>query len=132
METTQLAMAPVGSGLLRRMNWAPVLAGTFAGAIVLMVVTGLMRAGESARPVVAAGSLSVLWAMPFVILLGAIAVMPFVHKHWWEKYYPVVALGLAGIAAAGYCLIFGRPEKWLHGMAEYVSFIILLGALFVI
>src|SRR6185436_11487446 len=76
-----------------------------------------------------AQSMSALWLAPFALLLAAIAVMPFINKHWWEKYYPAVSLGLAALAAGGYCLILARPEKWLAGMMDYVSFVILLGSL---
>ena len=36
---------------------------------------------------------------PFVILLLAIALMPFIHKHHWENHYPKVALGLGLVTA---------------------------------
>jgi hypothetical protein len=32
--------------------------------------------------------------LPFVVMLLAIALMPFIHKHWWEHHYPKVAVGL--------------------------------------
>ena len=36
----------------------------------------------------------VLMVTPFVVLLLAIALMPFIHKHHWENHYPKVAIGL--------------------------------------
>jgi len=30
--------------------------------------------------------------IPFVLLLTAIAVMPFLAPHWWEHHYPKVAV----------------------------------------
>ncbi|HXG37406.1 MAG TPA: sodium:proton antiporter, partial [Bacteroidota bacterium] len=33
-----------------------------------------------------------LWLVaPFVLLLGAIAVAPFINRHWWEHHYPKVS-----------------------------------------
>src|ERR1041385_4981721 len=80
----------------------------------------------------AAESISLLWAMPLVLLLGMIALMPFVHRHWWEKYYPAVAIGLAALTASYYLFFAPSATRWLEGMKDYVSFIILLGSLFVV
>jgi Na+/H+ antiporter NhaD/arsenite permease-like protein len=76
--------------------------------------------------------ISLWWSAPFVLLLAAIALMPFIRRHWWERNYPYVAFALALLVAAYY--FFGRraPALWLHAMGEYVSFIVLLGAMFVI
>lgn len=76
---------------------------------------------------------SLLWAIPFVLLLAGIAAMPFVHRHWWEKWYPAVAIGLGAVAAAYYLFLSpAGPGQWLHGMQDYVGFIALLGSLFVV
>jgi Na+/H+ antiporter NhaD/arsenite permease-like protein len=76
--------------------------------------------------------ISLWWSAPFALLLAAIALMPFIHRHWWEHNYPYVSFALALLVAGYY--FYGRraPGHWLHAMAEYVSFIVLLGALFVI
>lgn len=78
-----------------------------------------------------------VWALaPFGLLLLLIAAMPLTPpalKHLWEKYYAHVAIGL-GLAVA---LWFGLrvPHGWItvgHTALEYVSFISLIGALFVV
>src|SRR3954466_7247412 len=104
MESTPLIVPAVAQRL--RINWGPVLAGTLLAAIAIMIAAALMRSplngvpqGEVSDPV------SILWALPFALLLASIAAMPFIHKHWWEKFYPAVSLALAAIAAAGYCLV---------------------------
>ncbi|HEV8605052.1 MAG TPA: sodium:proton antiporter [Tepidisphaeraceae bacterium] len=133
METTEATIPSVAERM--RIPWGPALSAGFLAAIVVMVTASLWKSSSGAASIVieaARDSVSILWALPFALLLAAIATMPFIHKHWWEKYYPAVSLALATVAAAGYCIVFGRPEKWLHGMGEYVSFIILLGALFVV
>jgi Na+/H+ antiporter NhaD/arsenite permease-like protein len=76
--------------------------------------------------------ISLLWSIPFVCLLACIALMPFVAKHWWEHHYPKVAIALAAISAAYYWLLVRDPWPWLHEMQEYVSFILLLGALYIV
>lgn len=73
-----------------------------------------------------------LWATPFVLMLAAIALMPFVARHFWERHYPKVSFALAGFVALYYFAIRGSAGPWLHEMQEYVSFIILLGSLYVV
>jgi hypothetical protein len=38
--------------------------------------------------------------LPFVLLLLSIAVAPFINKNWWEKNYPLVAVGLGSISSS--------------------------------
>jgi Na+/H+ antiporter NhaD/arsenite permease-like protein len=78
-----------------------------------------------------------LWLVgPFVLLLLLIAVMPLTPpraKHWWEHYYPHVALGLGGLIVLHYLVrIPDGGHVVAHTAHEYVSFIALIGALFVI
>jgi Na+/H+ antiporter NhaD/arsenite permease-like protein len=74
-----------------------------------------------------------LWAaLPFFLLLLAIAVIPLLNKHWWDRYYPVVSIGLGAVTAAYYILVRGAPLPILHSEIEFISFIALIGSLFVI
>jgi Na+/H+ antiporter NhaD/arsenite permease-like protein len=73
-----------------------------------------------------------LWTLPFVALLISIAVLPLVHKHWWEKNYPYLAIGLGLIASLCYLAIKHHPEVLLHTAHEYLSFIALIGALYIV
>jgi Na+/H+ antiporter NhaD/arsenite permease-like protein len=72
--------------------------------------------------------------VPFVCLLLAIALMPFVAHHFWEHHYRDVALVLVGLML-GYYLVgfhaFGR-EAMIHTGLEYFQFIALVGSLYVI
>ena len=76
-----------------------------------------------------------LWALiPFALMLGSIAVLPLVAEHWWEnnlhKLY--VALGLT-LPASIYLVANDMGSNLEHQMLyDYVPFIILLGALFVV
>jgi Na+/H+ antiporter NhaD/arsenite permease-like protein len=73
---------------------------------------------------------------PFVLLLLLIAVMPLTPqraRHAWEKYYPSVSVALAA-AVAGYYLLNVTDGSAIlgHTLHEYVSFISLIGSLFVV
>ncbi len=76
-----------------------------------------------------------LWALiPFVLMLGAIAVFPLVAGHWWEhnKNKLLVALGL-GIPTAAWLIFSGMTHALIHQVVfDYIPFIVLLGSLFVI
>lgn len=73
-----------------------------------------------------------VWALPFALLLASIAVLPLVQKHWWEKNFVFVSLGLALIVALHYIFQIKHPEILLHTGMEYLSFICLIGSLFVV
>ena len=70
--------------------------------------------------------------IPFALLLLAIAVMPLVHKQWWERNYPLVAFGLSAITIAYYFLVLRNPDRIWSAGYEYVSLIVLIGSLFVV
>jgi Na+/H+ antiporter NhaD/arsenite permease-like protein len=73
---------------------------------------------------------------PFVLLLLLIATMPLTPprvKHWWDRFYPLAALGLAAIVAIYYlAAIPGGGWELAHTAADYLSFICLVGSLFVV
>jgi Na+/H+ antiporter NhaD/arsenite permease-like protein len=70
--------------------------------------------------------------IPFVTLLGMIAMMPFIHKHWWEHHYPKVSVGLGVVSVLFYLLVMKEPGRVMHTGLEYFSFISLIGGLFVV
>jgi Na+/H+ antiporter NhaD/arsenite permease-like protein len=84
-----------------------------------------------------------IWLMaPFALLLGSIALMPFISVRIWHRHYADFALFLGGVITAYYLVAFnGAPpgrmltygqEKMLHAAVEYYSFIALVGGLFVV
>ena len=77
-------------------------------------------------------SVSLFWSAPFVLLLGSIAVLPLLAKHWWEKNYARVSLGLGSLVLFYYLVGLHRPEALVHTASEYVSFICLIGSLFIV
>ena len=72
---------------------------------------------------------------PFALLLLCIALFPLLNPHWWEhntnKGYIAAALGVPVVI---YMLTFGHHglEALEHAGKEYISFLTLLGSLFVI
>lgn len=69
---------------------------------------------------------------PFVVLLGAIALMPFVNRHWWEHNYPKVSYALGALVVLSYVFLVDNIPRLLLTFHEYVSFIALIGSLFVV
>jgi len=70
--------------------------------------------------------------LPFALLLLAIAIMPFINRHWWEGNYPFVSFGLGLIVLVYYMAILSNPSRMALTFYEYVSFICLIGSLFVV
>jgi len=73
-----------------------------------------------------------LTLLPFVILLFLIALMPFINKHFWEKYYAHIATGLGLIVITYYVFYLKNFQVLAHTGHEYLSFILLIGSLFVV
>ena len=72
-----------------------------------------------------------LWSvLPFAGLLLSIALFPLVSPAFWERHFGKVSLAFGAPMAAYF--LFAAPHELLHTGLEYVSFIILLGALFTI
>ncbi len=80
--------------------------------------------------------LSLLWVLPFAGILGSLAVLPTAATRFWHRNYGLVALfwGLAFLAP--FAAFFG-PRAAFHELVhvlilEYIPFIALIGALYVI
>ena len=73
-------------------------------------------------------------AGPFALLLAAIAILPLVAGHWWHANRNKSILTVAvGLPVALFLLFQPNGTGHLfHAVEEYVSFIVLLGALYVI
>ncbi|HKS35571.1 MAG TPA: sodium:proton antiporter, partial [Verrucomicrobiae bacterium] len=73
------------------------------------------------------------WMMlPFGMLLAAIALAPLFFAGWWSRHYPWVACALGAITLGYYLFGLNAPERVLHTAIEYVSFVALVGSLFVV
>ena len=70
--------------------------------------------------------------LPFGVLLFLIAAGPLFFEKWWHHQYPKVAVGLGLITVCYYLFILNNGGRLLHVAHEYVSFIALIGSLFVV
>ena len=75
------------------------------------------------------------WALiPFALMLLSIAIMPLAAEKWWESNFHklCVSLGLA-LPVSIYLISKGMTDNLIHQIAnDYLPFISLLGALFVV
>ena len=70
--------------------------------------------------------------LPFALLLGAMALCPVFVPRWWERHYPKIALGLGTVTAGFYLLVLRDTASLAHTAHEYLSFVALVGSLFVV
>ncbi len=104
-------------------------------ANLIQILTVLQEAeshGHAAGPVEPLNPLQWLTVIPFAAILLCIAIVPLVNEHWWEpnKHKAIIAAVL-GIPM-GTIYFFVDNHRFLHTLHEYISFICLLGALFII
>jgi Na+/H+ antiporter NhaD/arsenite permease-like protein len=80
--------------------------------------------------------MSLLWALPFAGILLCIATGPLLYAHFWEHHYGKISALWSALVIVPMAVAFGLPvaaEAVAHTMLlEYISFIILLFALFTI
>jgi len=69
---------------------------------------------------------------PFVALLTAIALAPLFFAGWWGRHFCKLTLGLAAVTLAYYLGALHAYQRVLQVASEYVSFICLVGSLFVV
>lgn len=76
-----------------------------------------------------------IWAIiPFALMLLSIAILPLIAEKWWENnnHKLLVAIALA-LPASIYLILNGMTHNLTHQILwDYIPFIILLGALFVV
>jgi len=72
-----------------------------------------------------------LWSvLPFAGFLVSLAVVPLARPRLWARHFGKIALAF-GLPVAGWCLV-AAPHELLRTASEYLSFLMLLGALFTI
>ena len=74
----------------------------------------------------------VLMLLPFAAMLLAIALMPLLFKHHWERFYHGWALLLGSLSIGYYLFIRHSGALIAHTAHEYLSFLALTGSLFVV
>jgi Na+/H+ antiporter NhaD/arsenite permease-like protein len=73
-----------------------------------------------------------LAALPFVLLLVSIAVLPLISHRWWERSYPAISIGLGAFTGVYYAFFLHNPAPMVASLEEYAGFILLLGSLFIV
>lgn len=69
--------------------------------------------------------------LPFVVFLLMIATGPLFYAHFWEKHYPKISILMGLVTVVYYLLVLHDTHSLMHTLTEYLSFIALLGSLFV-
>jgi Na+/H+ antiporter NhaD/arsenite permease-like protein len=72
-----------------------------------------------------------LMVLPFAVLLLMIATGPLFYHHFWEKHYPKISIALGLVTTLYYLFFLKDVHSLTHTLTEYISFIVLLGSLFV-
>jgi len=124
------------AGVARVTRWAALGLALLAA---LLALRGLSTGAKLESGAVAAQASWWLGCVPFVVLLGAMAVLPLIPatEHWWERNMSKLALsGALGLIALAWLALNLGAEAALHaaahGALEYVPFIVLLLSLYVI
>ena len=73
-----------------------------------------------------------LWTAPFIALLIGIAVLPLAAPHFWESNARKLAVSILLGLPVVLLYAWQAPAALAHSAADYASFIVLLGSLFVI
>ena len=115
------------------MRPSKIAAASLAAALVFGS-TGLAAAAEEHG--LPGAAMSLWWALPFIGLLLSIATGPLFYPHAWEHHYGKITAAWSALAVVPMAFFYGLPvsvEAVLHAvLLEYMSFIILLFALFTI
>ena len=117
-----------------------IIAAIIAALIAaLIALRGFSAHADNLYALIAARPTWILGCLPFAILLLAIAIVPMIPsmEHWWErnssKLLVSCALGIAALVwLASEVSVDAAATAAMHGLNEYVPFIILLLSLFVI
>ena len=75
---------------------------------------------------------SLFSVFPFLLLLGMIATGPVLYPHFWHRAYTFIAIGLGSIVVGYYVFVLGNTQKPIEAFAEYVQFIALIAALYMV
>jgi len=100
--------------------------------VLAVLVFGGLNASEHYFEHARTKPVSPVLVVPFVLLLAAIAVVPFISRRWWEHHYPKVSYGLGAVVVLYYIFFLENVPRLLLTFHEYVSFISLIGSLFVV
>ena len=67
--------------------------------------------------------MALLMMLPFVVLLLAIAFVPFVYQAWWEAHFRKVASFLGGVIIFYYLLVLHDVRQAKYFSVVYVTYL---------
>ena len=70
--------------------------------------------------------------LPFATLLLTIAVAPVLLREHWHRHYAKICVGFAVITVAYYLFALREAARVLHAASDYGSFVIVVGAFFIV
>src|SRR5207245_10976976 len=74
-----------------------------------------------------------LWSLvPFLLMLVSIAVLPMAASQWWESNRNKTILSVGMSLPVLMVVLPSSPQLLWHSLLDYISFLTLLGSLFVI
>ncbi len=107
---------------------------TFAASLIAVVPPG--HGTAEAATGLDGSALSWPWALPFIGILLSIAAGPLLFPKLWHRHYPTICAGWVALLLVALALGHGPSIAWsafVHAMlAEYLSFIVVLFALYVV
>ena len=105
-------------------------------ACCALALYGVALQPAEAAPALPGAAMGWPWALPFLGILASIAAGPLLFPKIWHSHYGKIACGCAVLTLLPLALAFGAPAALaalVHAaMAEYLSFIVLLFALYVV
>lgn len=107
------------------------VASALGGVLVGYLCTLVIEVGKTAS---GAPDVPLMLVAPFAVLLGSIALMPFINAKVWHDHFPDFAFFLGSMVAAFYAVEMGAGGRgaMVHALVEYYSFIALVGGLYVV
>lgn len=110
--------------MFKKTQWLAFLIGYF-------FLPGMASAAE-----IDGASLSLGWGVPFAGVLLSIAVMPLIVPNVWHHHFGKITTGWVFAFLAPFAFYFGMHAAWVNFvhalLAEYIPFVILLTALYVV
>jgi Na+/H+ antiporter NhaD/arsenite permease-like protein len=70
--------------------------------------------------------------VPFVTLLVAIALVPLIAQHHWERHYHKLCIALTGIVCLYYFFVVKESARVVHAGIDYLTFMVVVGSFFVV
>jgi Na+/H+ antiporter NhaD/arsenite permease-like protein len=107
-----------------------------AATAILLLAPQAAQAAARDGTTIDGAALSWPWALPFLGILLTIALGPLLFPLVWHNHYGKLAFGWGALTLAPMAAIYGAPtalEALVHAaLAEYLSFMVLLFALYVV